>query len=210
MSVRRIPGSERRAQLLQVARTVFAREGYRGATTLGIAREAGVSETLVLKHFGTKESLFRAAVMDPIVELVESKVELKRARLDGELPGVAARYQKIRAFVQSWCRLVRQDRSQVVSLIAELREFPDASERLLEVVRSRVDELASLIGRGARRSPRYRAYDARVSTYVTLAAATIAAFTEDDPEPFLDEFVKILFLGVLSDQGRAELLENLG
>jgi AcrR family transcriptional regulator len=169
-----------------------------------------VSETLVLKHFGTKESLFRAAVMDPIVELVESKVELKRAHLDGELPGVAARYQKIRSFVQNWCRLVRQDRSQVVSLIAELREFPDASERLLEVVRSRVDELASLIGRGARRSPRYRAYDARVSTYVTLAAATIAAFTEDDPEPFLDEFVKILFLGVLSDQGRAELLENLG
>ncbi len=191
--------------LLEVARTVFARDGYRGATTLDIAREAGVSETLVLKHFGTKEGLFRAAVVDPVLELVERGTQPRRLHADSRAAGVAAHYAKVRRFADAWCSLIRRERPQLVSLAAELREFPDVASRLGELLRERVEDLARGLTVGTRRSSRYRDVDVRVATYATLGAATIAALTEDDPGPFLDEFVAILFLGILSDQGRDEL-----
>jgi AcrR family transcriptional regulator len=201
----RLQAAERRAQLVEVARTVFARDGYRGATTLDVARAAGVSETLVLKHFGTKEGLFRAAVVDHVMELVERGTQPRRLHADARAEGVAAHHAKVRRFADAWCRLVRQERPQLVSLAAELREFPDVSVRLGELLRERVEELSRDLTVGTRRSRRYREVDVRVATYATLGAATIAALTEDDPGPFLDEFVTILFLGILSPEGRAEL-----
>lgn len=40
--------------------SLFSRHGFRGTTTKEIAREAGVSEAMVFRHFATKEELYRA------------------------------------------------------------------------------------------------------------------------------------------------------
>ena len=55
-----MPAGERRALIVAAARRVFSRHGYDGAKTLQIAREAGVSEALVYRHFPSKEALYRA------------------------------------------------------------------------------------------------------------------------------------------------------
>lgn len=60
MTKTRIPAGERRALIVAAARRVFSRHGYDGAKTLQIAREAGVSEALVYRHFPSKLALFRA------------------------------------------------------------------------------------------------------------------------------------------------------
>jgi len=62
MSSKRMQGTERRAQIIAAARRVFSRSGYHGAKTLRIAREAGVSEALVYRHFPSKLSLYRAVL----------------------------------------------------------------------------------------------------------------------------------------------------
>jgi len=49
---------ERREQILQAARTVFAAGGYAGTTTDEVAREAGVSQPYVVRLFGGKQQLF--------------------------------------------------------------------------------------------------------------------------------------------------------
>jgi len=49
-------------RLLAAAATVFAREGIAGATTRAIAREAGVNEVTLFRHFGSKERLLAAVV----------------------------------------------------------------------------------------------------------------------------------------------------
>ena len=59
----RLPAAERRRALLETALDVFARAGYRGATTAEIAREAGVSEPILYRHFASKLDLY-AAVID--------------------------------------------------------------------------------------------------------------------------------------------------
>lgn len=62
MAGKRIPGRERRDLILAAARRVFSRNGYHGAKTLQIAREAGVSEALVYRHYPSKLSLYRAVL----------------------------------------------------------------------------------------------------------------------------------------------------
>lgn len=55
------PASIREEHVLEVARRVFMAEGYK-AGTARIAREAGVSEGSLFKHFKTKTGLFLAAM----------------------------------------------------------------------------------------------------------------------------------------------------
>ncbi|MGH9968623.1 MAG: TetR/AcrR family transcriptional regulator [Pyrinomonadaceae bacterium] len=56
----RMAGDERRLQILRVAVSLFAHEGFRGTTTKEIALAAGVSEAMVFRHYATKEELYTA------------------------------------------------------------------------------------------------------------------------------------------------------
>jgi AcrR family transcriptional regulator len=51
---------DRKCQILEGVRKVFARKGLEGATTRELAKEAGVSEALLYKHFPSKEALYQA------------------------------------------------------------------------------------------------------------------------------------------------------
>lgn len=70
----RLPRPERRRQLLDVARRVFAARGYEAASLEEIAEAAGVTRPVVYSHFGDKQSLFEAVVSEEIdrVEAVVS------------------------------------------------------------------------------------------------------------------------------------------
>jgi AcrR family transcriptional regulator len=58
----RLPGPERRHQIIEAAADLFARNGFRGTTTREVAAAAGVSEAVVFKHFPTKEELYAAII----------------------------------------------------------------------------------------------------------------------------------------------------
>lgn len=59
----------RRDRILAAAIEVFAREGFRGATTRVIAEAAGVTDALLFYHFRTKSDLYLAAVQDQLEKL---------------------------------------------------------------------------------------------------------------------------------------------
>src|SRR5215467_9401581 len=54
----RLPSSDRREQILDAAMDLFARLGFRGATTRRIAEAAGVNEAIIFRHFPSKEDLY--------------------------------------------------------------------------------------------------------------------------------------------------------
>jgi len=58
----RLPASERRAAVVDTACQVFARYSYRGATTAEIAREAGITEPILYRHFDSKQALYFACI----------------------------------------------------------------------------------------------------------------------------------------------------
>ena len=62
MTARRMTAGERRSQLVEVARAVFAELGYDGASIEEISARAKVSKPIVYEHFGGKEGLFAVVV----------------------------------------------------------------------------------------------------------------------------------------------------
>ena len=60
-------GKERREQLLNIGRRLFAARGFEGTSIEEIAAQAGVSKPVVYEHFGGKEGLY-AVVVDREVE----------------------------------------------------------------------------------------------------------------------------------------------
>jgi AcrR family transcriptional regulator len=61
-SVTRLPAAERRRAILDAALSVFSTGSYAGATTADIAREAGISEPLLYRHFPSKRELYFACL----------------------------------------------------------------------------------------------------------------------------------------------------
>ena len=55
-------GEERRQQLLDVARSLFAEKGFEGASVEEIAHRANVSKPVVYEHFGGKEGAYAVVV----------------------------------------------------------------------------------------------------------------------------------------------------
>lgn len=60
---------ETRARILAAALTEFATEGIAGARTESIAKAAGINKALLYYYFGSKESLYRAALDTVFAEL---------------------------------------------------------------------------------------------------------------------------------------------
>jgi TetR/AcrR family transcriptional regulator len=68
----RLPAAERRVALLDTACRTFAKSGYRGATTAEIAREAGVTEPILYRHFGSKRGLYLACLEEASLRVRET------------------------------------------------------------------------------------------------------------------------------------------
>ena len=58
----RMTGHERRAQLVEVGRALFAEKGFESVTVEEIANTANVSKPVVYEHFGSKDGLYAVVV----------------------------------------------------------------------------------------------------------------------------------------------------
>ena len=62
MPKKRLTAEQREQQILESAIVVLARDTYHGATTKAIAEEAGITEALIYRYFGSKRALFTKAI----------------------------------------------------------------------------------------------------------------------------------------------------
>ncbi|MCZ7459801.1 TetR/AcrR family transcriptional regulator [Streptomyces sp. WMMC940] len=67
----RMTGAERRQQLLDIGRTLFAAKGFEGTSVEEIAAKAGVSKPVVYEHFGGKEGLYAVVVDREMRQLLD-------------------------------------------------------------------------------------------------------------------------------------------
>ncbi len=85
-------GQERRAQLLDVGRSVFAELGYEATSIEEIAKRARITKPVVYEHFGGKEGLY-AVVVDRevrrLVELITSALQADHPRILAEQAALA-------------------------------------------------------------------------------------------------------------------------
>ena len=68
-SRKKLTAAARRAQLIEVARKIFAEKGYEATSVEEIASSAKISKPIVYEHFGGKEGLY-AVIVDREMEYV--------------------------------------------------------------------------------------------------------------------------------------------
>ncbi|WP_433610945.1 TetR/AcrR family transcriptional regulator [Prescottella agglutinans] len=77
-------GTQRREQLIEIGRTLFAERGYEAASIEEIAARAQVSKPVVYEHFGGKEGLYAVVVdreMSKLLEMITSSLTQNRSRI---------------------------------------------------------------------------------------------------------------------------------
>jgi AcrR family transcriptional regulator len=139
---RRLRRTERRqltrAQLLDAAERIFARDGFRGASVEAIAEEAGYSHGAVYSNFKGKDDLF--------LVLVEERIDARLARVyeaaDTELSHGNEPLEAAHRFVA----MLQHEREALLLLVDFWNQAvrdPEAARRFAE----RHNRLRSLIGR---------------------------------------------------------------
>jgi AcrR family transcriptional regulator len=130
---------QRKNAILLAANHHFAHHGFRGASLRDIARDAGVSLTLLNHHFGSKFQLL-SAVIDahrPMLDRRIAALLAASARGRGQV--------SVAELVEIWIRIgfetaAEPDGEHFLRLMA--RVIDDPSEEAAEVVRDKLDDAA--------------------------------------------------------------------
>jgi TetR/AcrR family transcriptional regulator len=126
MSIRatqRLNAGDRRRSILDAALSVLAEEGYAGMTTARLAREVGVSEPILYRHFPSKRALLRALLDEVTTQMITAFHQLT----DKESNPVAA----LRRICQAYPELSRSHDHEFRVINQALLEARDAKTRAL-------------------------------------------------------------------------------
>ena len=123
----RLSAGERRQVVLDTACRVFSQSSYRGATTAEIARESGISEPILYRHFGSKRDLYLACLEEAWRTLRELSEQAIADSPDTCLGAVADAWMAKRAnirLVDLWIRALSECDDPVVAeaLRVQVRE----------------------------------------------------------------------------------------
>ncbi|RBO92839.1 TetR family transcriptional regulator [Nocardia puris] len=80
----RMTGTQRRQQLIEIGRALFAERGYDATSIEEIAARAQVSKPVVYEHFGGKEGLYAVVVdreMSMLLDMITSSLTQNRSRV---------------------------------------------------------------------------------------------------------------------------------
>ena len=114
----RLSAGERRQVVLDTASRVFSQSSYRGATTAEIARESGISEPILYRHFGSKRDLYLACLEEAWRSLRELSEQAIADSPDTCLGAIADAWMAKRAnirLVDLWIRALNECDDPVVA-----------------------------------------------------------------------------------------------
>ena len=124
-----------RERILEAAARVYAKHGFRGATTRLIANEAGVNEVTLFRTFGSKSALLEAVLM--------------QHDSASPAPGLDPRAEDLEAELTRWIdehlQRVRSIRYLLIHSMGEMDERPEAQEFACRGRRCVHDELSAFV-----------------------------------------------------------------
>jgi TetR/AcrR family transcriptional regulator len=166
----RLAASERREHLLEAACTVFSRGSYRGVTTAEIAREAGVSEPILYRHFASKQDLYLACLAEAWKRMRAAWAEVLEQEPNpaGWLPAMGDAFLRLseqKVFLSSlW-----------VQSLAEAGENAEIAAYLRAHLRDVHDFVAEVIGRCQASGHIPRERDAQAEAWVFISLGLLNA-----------------------------------
>jgi len=134
----RLSAEDRRQAVLDTACGVFFRKSYRGATTAEIAREAGLTEPILYRHFGSKRDLYLACLDEASRQFREFAVDAIANDPVGCLGAIADAYMAKRSrlrLVDLWIQALTEASEDEVIAKAVRSQIRDVQEFFADVIR---------------------------------------------------------------------------
>jgi AcrR family transcriptional regulator len=138
VAAKRLPKEARKQAVLDTACRVFSRSSYRGATTAEIAREAGISEPILYRHFGSKRDLYLACLDEAWAELRTIAEEARAEDPGGCLGAVAHAYMASRSrvrLIDLWIQGLTEAAEDAVIAKALKGQIRDVHAYFVELIR---------------------------------------------------------------------------
>ncbi len=117
---------ERRNRILQAARDIFAKEGFRDAEVKTIARQAGVGKATIYKHFESKD--------DILLKIVEENFHALRNIALQNLVGGGHPFDRLEKTCLAMARFLSSNKAFSTVLIKEAGEFMPEIQKLHKTV----------------------------------------------------------------------------
>ena len=137
-TAKRLTAEARRQAVLDTACRVFSQTSYRGATTAEIAREAGISEPILYRHFGSKRDLYLACLEEAWRSFRVICEEALAGDPDESLGAIADAYmlrgRKIRV-VDLWIQALNEASGDKVIAGAVRKQIREVHEFFANVIR---------------------------------------------------------------------------
>jgi TetR/AcrR family transcriptional regulator len=162
----RLSAEARRAAVLDTACSVFSRSSYRGATTAEIAREAGISEPILYRHFGSKRDLYLACLDEAWQTFHEEATQALADDPVGCLGVISDRY------------MAKGSKFRVVDLwiqaLTEASDDPVIAKALRQQIRDMHDFIADVIRDGQQRGVVHTDRDAEAEAWIFVGGGLLA------------------------------------
>ncbi|NJN87877.1 MAG: TetR/AcrR family transcriptional regulator [Leptolyngbyaceae cyanobacterium SL_7_1] len=170
---------EVQTRILKAAERLFARRGYEGTTTRDLAKEAGVAEGTLFRHFENKKAILIEVATQGWVEiLTDLLTELS------EMGSYKAIAQVMRKRMLNLPKNL--DRMRVCFMEAQFH--PELRDRIQAEVIVKMTDVAEAFFQTAMDQGIYRPANPRIVAQVFLGMFTVAGFSRntilgDDPSP---------------------------
>lgn len=134
MATRRLSAEARKAQLLDVARAVFADDGYHGAAMEQIAASAGVTKPVLYQHFESKKELYLALLQEDMSRLL--------SQVEGAIEGSPSNRERIHKGIEGYFTFIDENEGSFRLLFRETMgadpDFREVIDRFRDAVASRI------------------------------------------------------------------------
>jgi len=119
-----------RGRLLKTGLKLFSKKGYLGTTTKEIARDAGIAEVTLFRHFPSKEKLFEEVINNYsfLPALKELLPEIEKLPYEDGLRMIAKNFLNTLALRKNLIRIMH----------SEIPQYPD---KIKEIYHSLIDEV---------------------------------------------------------------------
>ncbi len=123
--------AETQTAILGAAKKLFITNGYKGTTTVQIAKEAGISEMTLFRHFPSKEEIF-LAVIHPLVSFLDNL----------DVSGQSDMRKTVRDLMENRLRFLLEE-GDLVRLVVMESFLAERNENPIAGVMARVEKLFS-------------------------------------------------------------------